>query len=42
VELARHKGADEETMRALACLPEREYESPISLSCEVGRMAEAF
>jgi len=42
VELARQKGADEETLHALARLPEREYESPISLSCEVGRMAAAF
>jgi hypothetical protein len=35
LERARAKGADDATMRALASLPEREYESPISLSCEV-------
>lgn len=36
---ARHKGADDETMRALVVLPEREYESPISLSRDVARAA---
>lgn len=41
VEWARQRGADDETLRALSGLPEREYESPISLSCEVGRMASA-
>lgn len=36
---ARRRGADEETLQALAGLPERQYDSPISLSCEVGRLA---
>lgn len=35
LELARRMGADEESLRALCGLPERQYESPISLSCEV-------
>ena len=39
LERALEKGADDETMRALRRLPERVYESPISLSCEVGRAA---
>ena len=38
---AREKGADEQTLRALDHLPERDYESPVSLSCEVGRIAHA-
>lgn len=37
---ARERGADEQVMRALLSLPERAYESPITLSCEVGRQAE--
>ena len=41
LERAREKGADEETLRALGALPEREYPSPIVLSCEVGRLAQA-
>ena len=41
LERARAKGADDETMRALVCLPERQYESPISLSCEVAAGASA-
>lgn len=39
LECARRKGADGQTMQALVCLPEREYESPVSVSCEVGRLA---
>jgi hypothetical protein len=27
-------------MRLLVLLPDRDYDSPISLSCEVGRQAE--
>ncbi len=42
LERAREKGADPDTMRALDGLPEREYDSPIALSCEVGRVAQAF
>ena len=41
LERARERGADEETLRALGGLPEREYPSPIALSCEVGRLAAA-
>jgi hypothetical protein len=37
IDWALHKGADEETMRALLGLPERDYESPISLSTEFSR-----
>jgi hypothetical protein len=37
---ARSRGADAQLMEVLASLPERDYESPISLSCEVGRQAE--
>jgi hypothetical protein len=37
VERARHHGADESVMRALLSLPERAYESPIVLACEVSR-----
>jgi hypothetical protein len=39
LERARERGADDETLRALGGLPEREYASPIALSCEVGRLA---
>jgi hypothetical protein len=41
LERAREKGADEETLRALGGLPERDYASPIALACEVGRSALA-
>jgi hypothetical protein len=41
LERARERGADEETLRALGGLPEREYASPIALSCDVGRLAAA-
>ncbi len=34
------RGADEQVMGALLGLPERAYESPIVLSCEVSRQAE--
>lgn len=37
VERARALGADPQVMRALLSIPERTYESPIVLSCEVGR-----
>lgn len=40
LERARSRGADAQLMDLLASLPERDYESPISLSCEVGRQAE--
>lgn len=40
LERARSRGADAQLMDVLASLPERDYESPISLSCEVGRQAE--
>jgi hypothetical protein len=42
LERAREKGADEQTLRALDGLPEREYASPIALSCEVGRVVLSF
>lgn len=34
---ARLKGADEQVLEALGLLPDIEYESPIALSCAVGR-----
>lgn len=37
---ARERGADEQVMAALSSLPERTYESPVNLSCEIGRQAE--
>ena len=37
---ARERGADEQVMLVLLELPECAYESPIALSCEVGRQAE--
>jgi hypothetical protein len=37
---ARERGADQDILDALHGLPDRSYESPISLSCEVGRQAE--
>lgn len=40
LERARERGADGEIMRLLVRLPERPYESPVSLSREVGRQAE--
>ena len=40
LERARERGADGEIMRLLVRLPERPYESPVALSCEVGRQAE--
>jgi hypothetical protein len=40
LERARSRGADAQLMRVLVLLPERDYDSPISLSCEVGRQAE--
>ncbi|HEX6321040.1 MAG TPA: DUF2795 domain-containing protein [Burkholderiales bacterium] len=39
LERAREQGADGEIMRLLVRLPERPYESPVSLSREVGRQA---
>jgi hypothetical protein len=40
VERARSRGADAELLGVLRLLPEREYESPISVSCEIGRQIE--
>lgn len=40
LERARSRGADAQLMQVLDLLPERRYESPVSLSCEVGRQAE--
>jgi hypothetical protein len=40
LERARSRGADAQLMSVLLALPERDYESPISLSCEVGRQSE--
>jgi hypothetical protein len=40
LERALERGADDEIMRLLVRLPERPYESPVSLSREVGRQAE--
>ena len=40
VERARERRADREIMRVLLRLPERSYESPVSLSREAGRQAE--
>ena len=37
VQRARERGADEEIVNVLLGLPDRPYESPISLSCEVSR-----
>ena len=39
VECARRRGADEQLLRLLVLLPDRDFDSPISLSCEVGRQA---
>lgn len=38
VDQARHKGADDELLNALEQLPERRYDSPISVSREIGRL----
>ena len=40
IERARQRGADPQIMRLLVRLPERPYESPVSLSAEVGRQAQ--
>jgi hypothetical protein len=40
VRRAQERGADEQVMLALLRLPDRPYESPIVLSCEVGRQDE--
>lgn len=40
LERARSRGADAQLMSLLLLLPDRDYESPISLSREVGRQAE--
>ena len=39
LERARNRGADSDLLQLLLLLPDRDYESPISLSCEVGRQA---
>jgi hypothetical protein len=41
IQRASERGADEATLRALRTLPERDYPSPVALSCEVGRLARA-
>jgi len=40
LERAQQKGADEQVLAALRQLPDDEYESPIALSCAVGRQLE--
>jgi hypothetical protein len=40
VERARSRGADADLLDVLTLLPERDYESPISVSCEIGRQIE--
>jgi hypothetical protein len=40
LERARSRGADAELLGVLTRLPERDYESPISVSCEIGRQIE--
>lgn len=37
---ARECGADEQVKRALLEVPDRVYESPVALSCEIGRQAQ--
>jgi hypothetical protein len=37
---AHTRGADEQVLDALRSIPDRRYESPIALSCEVGRQLE--
>ena len=39
LECARSRGADEQLLRLLVLLPDRDFDSPIALSCEVGRQA---
>ena len=39
LERARSRGADSDLLELLVLLPDRDYESPIALSCEVGRQA---
>lgn len=39
IERARLRGADAQVIDLLDALPDRTYNSPISLSCEVGRQA---
>lgn len=38
VEKARSEGADENVMQALESIPDREYESPVSVSREIGNL----
>jgi hypothetical protein len=40
LERARSRGADSQLLSLLLLLPDRDYESPIALSCEIGRQAE--
>lgn len=35
---ARSEGADENVMQALESIPDREYDSPVSVSKEVGKL----
>jgi hypothetical protein len=37
---ARSRGADDDLLWVLGLLPDRDYESPVALACEVGRQAE--
>ena len=38
LERARSEGADEAVMEALERIPDREYDSPVSISREVGKL----
>jgi hypothetical protein len=40
LERARSRGADAQLLGLLLLLPDRDYESPVALSCEIGRQAE--
>ncbi len=40
VEHARSKGADEQVMRTLEMLPDREYEGPAGIAKEIGKFKE--
>lgn len=35
---AREKGADEKVLKALESIPDRQYDSPVSISREVGKL----
>lgn len=38
LEKAREKGADENVLKALESIPDRQYDSPVSISREVGKL----